>query len=160
MVPCLLLCFNVQAFPARVWEMVQRRGLSCHNSGWKSVYGHVAKPLLYISNAVRPAQDILVYFCNSYRNVTCSRCTQHVVRFKHGQRLRKRLAFNRKWCYISCDNWSSDKVTDFLFSCMHCRAANPVTLAHSIQWHRKHLRTNSKDHLWILFIYIVASWIY
>ena len=52
----------MQVFPARVWEMVQRRGLNRHNSGSKSVYGHEAKPLLYILNAVRRAQDFLSIF--------------------------------------------------------------------------------------------------
>jgi hypothetical protein len=42
--------------------MVQRRVLSRHNSGSKSFYGHVAKPLLYILNADRPAQDFLSIF--------------------------------------------------------------------------------------------------
>jgi hypothetical protein len=42
--------------------MVQRRGLSRHNSGSKSVYGHVAKSLLYILHAVRPEQDFLSIF--------------------------------------------------------------------------------------------------
>lgn len=61
-VRCLLLCLNMQVFPARMWEMVQSRGLSRHNSGSKSAYGHVAKPLLYILNAVRPSQDFLSIF--------------------------------------------------------------------------------------------------
>jgi hypothetical protein len=52
----------MQVFPARVWEMVQRRGLSRHNIGSRSVYGHVAKPLFYILNAFRPAQDFLSIF--------------------------------------------------------------------------------------------------
>jgi len=42
--------------------MVLRRGLSRHNKGSKSVYRHVAKPLLYILNAVRPAQYFLSIF--------------------------------------------------------------------------------------------------
>jgi hypothetical protein len=52
----------MQVFPARLWVMVQHRGLSRHKSGSKSVYRHVAKPLLYILNAVRPAQDFLSIF--------------------------------------------------------------------------------------------------